>query len=294
MGHSGGHTHITLDLQKIPAHRPVIELRSPVQQHLRRYVEENRQTVPLAVAAPDVFRGQALALCGAGPSLATANLNGREYDHIFACNSALPYLVAKGVPVSAGVGIDQTDGLLREWREPPAVPYYIASTCDPALVRHLRAHGHPVYFFHSYVGFSADEFDVYCATWPPTFMVGQGMTVLSRFTGLAFWLGFERVDVYGADCAIAADGTAHADGTMVMDAYRSPLLLEHVIDGRRWVTRPDMLMDAVEWVRRVRASDGKIRLMGDTLPNALMDKEDKYLDLVCRKLAPGERAEAVA
>ena len=51
-----------------------------------------------------------------------------------------------------------------------------------------------------------------------------------------------------------------------------------------------MLLAAVELVRRVRDSDGRIRLIGDTLPNALLDKDDAFLDQVCRTLAPDEVA----
>jgi len=262
-----------------------IELRSPVQQHLRGYVLENVKTRPLIVASPGIYEGQSLALCGAGPSLATHLPEGT--DHVWACNSALPYLVERGERVSAGVGIDQTPGLMAEWPDPPAVPYYMASSCDPVLIRHLRRHKRQVIFFHSAVGLE-DEFDLYCRTWPPTWMVGKGHTVVSRALSLAKWMGFARVDVHGADCAFAAGNVTHANGTTADEAYHAPFWMEGEIDGRTWRTRPDMLMAAVELARYTQESEGTVRLVGDTLPAALLGKSEEFLDSVCKRLAPGE------
>jgi hypothetical protein len=156
------------------------------------------------------------------------------------------------------------------------------------LVKHLEAHGRTVSFFHNHVGFAEDEFQHYCATYPPTLMVGEGFTVVSRAIGLALWMGYERIDVYGADCAFGENDVTHANGEQATTAYHNPLIMTGEINGRTWRTRPDMLRDAVHLVRRVRATQGRIRLMGDTLPVALLGKDDSTLDLVCRSLTPGE------
>jgi hypothetical protein len=267
-----------------------IELRSPVQDHLREYVDANRVSDPARMVTPDMRVGHTLAICGAGPSLVYADL--RAVDAIWACNSALPYVMpwdaATRAPV-IGIGIDQTDGLVREWERPPDVPYYLASSVDPELVKHLEAHGCRVSFFHNHVGFADGkaEFDYYCATWPPTLMVGEGFTVVSRAIGLALWMGYERIDVYGADCAFDGD-VAHANGEVATEAYHNPLIMAGEINGRVWKTRPDMLMDAVHLVRRVRQANGKIRLMGDTLPVALLGKDDAFLTQVAERLLPGD------
>lgn len=289
----GGKTTVTANLSVIRDPNNGIELRSPVQGKMRGYIDENLKTRPLGVVLPDSYKGQTLALCGAGPSLRGVEFNGA--DHIFACNSALPYLVSRGVKVSAGVGIDQTPGLLEEWKYPPNVPYYVASSCDPALIKHLQAHDRQCFFFHNFVGLAnekgeSDEYDYYCATWPTTYMVAQGYTVVSRFIGVAQWMGFEQIDIYGADHAFGPNDETHANGELATKAYINPLIMEGEIDGRMWRTRPDMLLAAVELVRRVRDSDGRIRLIGDTLPNALLDKDDAFLDQVCRTLAPDEVA----
>jgi hypothetical protein len=267
--------------------RIAIQLTSPVEGKFEGFIRENVATKPLRVVKEGMFAGKTLALCGAGPSLKDETIRGA--DEIFACNSALPYLIAQGVKVTGGVGIDQTPGLLREWSDPPDVPYFLASSCDPSLVAYLVAHGRKVRFFHNAVGLP-DELAFYGATWPPTYMVGEGLTVVSRFIGLAFYMGFERVDVYGADCAFGEDHIVHANGELANEAYTNPLIMRGVLPPsiREWRTRPDMLRDAVHLVNRVRQFPGRVRLIGDTLPVALLGKDDAYLNNVCRTLQPGE------
>lgn len=268
--------------------RLAIELRSPVEGQFQAFIDANRATTPLGIVQPNTFREQSLALCGAGPSLATASIAGT--DHVFACNSALPYLLQRGVRVTGAVGIDQTPGLLREWSDPPDVPYYLASSCDPALVQHLQQYGRTIRFFHNAVGFEG-ELAHYKATWPcPMICAGRGFTVVSRFLAIAFYLGFERVDLYGADCAFTDGDVAHANGDHATEAYRNPLIMSgsHPPSTRVWRTRPDMLRDAVDLVRRVRELNGRLRLVGDTLPASLLGKDDAYLDQIARTLQPGE------
>jgi hypothetical protein len=265
--------------------RRAMTLESPVQDQLAEFCRKNRETEPLVMAQMGAFKGQTLALCGAGPSLAEfTNIN--SVDQVFACNSALPFMVGRGQHVDAGVGIDQTPGLLDEWADPPDVPYYIASTVDPALTRHLLKHGRELRFFHSTVGFP-DEIAAY-KKWPTGCLAFCGHNVVGRFLRVVPWLGFERVDIYGADCAFTRDDVTHANGTTADEAYGPTAVAVGEIDGREWRTRTDMLIAAVDLARTARDSNGCIRLMGDTLPNALMGKDDDFLDQVARPMAPGE------
>ena len=276
--------------------RTLIELRSPVQDHLKGYAEANLHTPGLKSAAPDSYKGKTLALCGAGPSLRTAVIEG--VDEVFGCNSALTYLADKGQRVTGGVSVDQTDVMLRDWANPPDVPLFVASTCNPALITHLTKLGRDLRFFHNFVGFDTakdaidntkEEFDYYCEHWPNnTIFVGSGMTVVSRFLAACPILGFERIDVYGVDCCFGEDDIAHANGESAETAYGLPIIQEGVINGRTYRTRPDMLMEAVIIAKMVKMSQGRVRLMGDTLPVALLGKSDEFLDSVCVRLAPGE------
>lgn len=267
--------------------RMPIQMLCPVEDKLRDFVLDNRHGSPV-MAKHNQFEGQTLALCAAGPSLNDHEIH--SVDQVWACNSALPHLIARGVKVTAGIGIDQSPGLLREWESAPDVLYYVASSCDPELIKHLRAKGRTLRFFHNAVGIE-DEHQLYKSLYPkPALVVTNGSTVVSRVIGLATWMGFSRIDVYGADCCVSK-GLAHANGETTSDAYGSPLLMKcaaGIIDDREWITRPDMLMTAVELCRWARTSDGRLRLVGDTLPNALIEKDDAFLDLVIRRLAPGE------
>ena len=271
-----------------------LELLNPVTDKLGDYIIANAKGSP-AMVQPDTNRAQTLALCGAGPSLRSLRFD--KTDRVWACNSALPYLIGEGVRVDVGISIDQTPAMLREWLEPPDVMYYVASSCDPALIAHLHDHKREVRLFHNNVGVYPDdekpnpewEWRQYCDLYQPGYMVGEGATVVSRSIGLGFWAGFERVDIYGADCCFADDDLAHANGDTENEAYGGhSTIMEGEISGRQWRTRPDMLLEAVDLVRRVRTTDGKIRLIGDTLPVALLGKSEEFLDQVMRRLVPGE------
>lgn len=267
--------------------RLAIQLASPVEGRFKEFIDQNRAMRPSTMVKPNSFAGQTLALCGAGPSLCDAKIVG--VDQIFACNSAVNYLMAQGVNVTGAIGVDQTPGLLREWDTTYDIPYYVASSCDPQLIKYLRSKDRQLYWFHNAVGLE-DEILYYSETWPPGFVVGEGFTVVSRFIGMALWMGFERIDVYGADCCLAEGDIAHANGEHVEDAYHNPLLMWGKLppSEREWRTRPDMLRDAVSLAKRAQSSAGRIRLMGDTLPVALLGKDQNYLDQVSRTLLPGE------
>lgn len=269
--------------------RLAIELRNPVTEKLPSYARANleiQKAHGIVMVQPGAHAGEKLALCGAGPSL-RPDLLGRV-DQVWACNSAVPYLAAQGARVDVALGIDQTPGLLREWAEPIDALYYVASTCDPELVLHLLDRGRTIQFFHNAVGFEG-EIEHYNEDWPPGFMLGHGATVICRAIGLVEWQGFERVDIHGADCAFGEDGAVHANGDSPAVAYGKPLVMQGEIDGRRWVARPDMLIEAVNLARRSQHSMGRIRLMGDTLPVALLGKSEESLNQVARLLQPGEQ-----
>lgn len=269
----------------------VHELTNPVTHKLLGYIEQNRPLYSEPLPGRQ-YENQHVAICGAGPSLKDSAFAG--VSQVWACNSALPYLHSKGVQNLWGVGVDQTPGLLREWLEPPDVTYLVASSCDPALVAHLKWHGRRVLFFHNAVGIQvpgyASEWDYYRATWPePAVMVGEGMNVVSRVIYLAEAFGFERIDIHGADCCFAPGDVAHANGETVHEAYATPVVMGGTVNGREFRGRPDHLMEAVDLVRKVRRYKGRVRLMGDTLPVALLGKPDEYLDQVMRRLQPGEQ-----
>ncbi len=79
----------------VKAVRMAIELHSPVQHKLRDYILDNRKTVPCDVIPPNTHGGKSVAICGAGPSLAGAIIDG--VDDII----DLPRLDFEAIPASS-------------------------------------------------------------------------------------------------------------------------------------------------------------------------------------------------
>lgn len=268
-----------------------IALHNPHDNEMEDFARANLRTY---MSDPDsfgwveqgAFKDQVLALCGAGPSLAKDRIY--PADQVWGCNSAIKWLHEHGKAPDAAIAIDQTEGMLKDWADPPDVTYYVATTVNPKLIAHLREHDRRIVFFHNLVGFDG-EVDFYNShPWPPSFLVGTGATVVTRTIGLAAWLGFRRVDIYGADCCMDGD-VAHAGGETIAEAYGAPMVMECEMFGKKWLARPDMLMSAVDLAKVVRDHPGKVRLMGDTLPVALMGMDDAFLDsVICRTDSEGK------
>lgn len=282
-------------LGKIEAPRPqlpgvlqAIQFTNPLADQFKAFAVTNRRRSAIQMAKRNVFAGESLALCAPGPSLVDAVRDGRldGFDQVWACNSAATYLHDHGIRVDGAIGIDQTLGLKREWTRVIDTTYYVASSVHPETIDHLVAKGARLRWFHNAVGFP-NELSYYRRRWPrPACVMSHGANVCPRTIGLAFWMGFTSVDVFGADCALGANDLAHANGESVTDAYGTQAISQGVIDGRIWRTRPDMLLAAVDLARFARSYP--VTLHGDTLAQALADKDDDFLDLVMRRIPPGE------
>ena len=264
-----------------------VQLTNPTSGNWDSFIEDNAALAPredgkLRVARPNARSGKHVVICGAGPSLrgedsrrALENAIGQ----VWGCNSAMGWLAEHGLPVTHGFAIDQTDGLLNEWAQVENARYYLATSCNPMLVKHLLAHGKHVTFFHNFVG-SPREFELYTRLWPSTVMVGDGLNSVNRAACLARFLGYARITILGADCGWKADEPFHANGDSPTAHGATPVVLTGEIDGRRWHTKPDMLFSAVALVKWARSMGNRVRIVGDTLVNALMDKPKAFLDRV--------------
>lgn len=152
---------------------------------------------------------------------------------------------------------------------------------------------------------------LYALLFPPTVRAGSGLNATTRAIDVAQFMGFETITILGADCCLKVKGAKrmpnyafnskehlrwlrkytvmHADGGHALASEASPLTIHAVIDsgtpdrtvrpghGRYWMTKVDMSISALWLVRMARASGGKIRLIGDTLPNAIMQKDEDFL-----------------
>lgn len=254
--------------------------------------------------------GRHLILCGAGPSLAeTAAEWCPQGDQIWGCNSAVTWLAGNRHKPTHAFTVDQTPTMLKEWYSLPDVEYLCATTVHPHLTDFIRARGRLLRFFHNYVGIKGQPVAVrditmpyedwlYCVLYPETVRAGSGLNSVNRAIDVALYMGFAKITVLGADCAIRlkrpkpsqmvhGDRThrrwlekhtiMHASGSNAVTNGQTAITMGGEIDGRYWETKPDMIVSAVwlEMTRRQHA--GRIELVGDTLPNALRNKDVEFL-----------------
>lgn len=267
----------------------------------------------------DSAKGQHLILCGAGPSLRD-NLEWlSKGDQIWGCNSAATWLHSEGHPITHGFTVDQTAQMCEEWYTAPDIEYLLASTVHPHLLSYLLSKGRKTRIFHNFVGLDKPPVDVgngmvmdyemwlYHQLYLPTAITGWGLNSVTRAIGLALVMGFEKVSVLGADCALrfkspppdaelgseahtawlTNETVMHADGGHALASGATPVVMPGVIDGRLWLTKPDMAETARWLVEIARKFRGRVELIGDTLPNAMMNKDDEFLDRLPR-LTDGE------
>jgi hypothetical protein len=289
----------------------VIRLVNPVAQHYETFIRSN---APHAkhVVVPGSAKGQHLILCGAGPTLKEHAAEWCDQGHqVWGCNSALPWLAENGYRVTHGFTVDQTDGMLSDWATPPRVGYLVATSIHPHLREHLHARGLKLRWFHNWVGvnkppvvYAGERMSYEDALYHRLFQhkmprAGFGLNSVTRAIDIALVMGFARITVLGADCALAYDAppppgmvpgsmlhndwrrdhcTLHANGGAPDAAHSTTLLLSGRIDGRHWETKTDMMVTAVALVKKRRLIPNRLELIGDTLPNALRDKDDAYLD----------------
>ncbi len=245
---------------------------------------------------PDTHVGQSVVICGAGPSLAAHVGKLPKTRHVWACNSALPYMRDQGAKVTHGFAIDAGDDMLRDWARTFDVSYLVASSVAPALVAHLLKARRRLTFFHSYLGVADPagwdgdepcEMHLYRNLYKASVRVGYGLNAVPRAICLALVMGFSEILVYGADCACKPDsppmpeyGTAayaewmhglvmYADGRAAGPMFgHNAVMAEAEIGGRRWATRVDMIISANHLLDLVRDYPGRVALMGDTMPAA--------------------------
>lgn len=313
---------------KVESEQTII-LANPVSHQFGTFIFGNSLRVPgpEAVVQGGDGIGKTVLIAAAGPSL---NDHIAEYagstTELWACNSALPWLVDQGYPVTHGITVDQTPAMLNEWEAAPDVEYLLCSTVHPHLTEHLLdKHSRRVRWFHNYVGIRQPPVEycqcghdlkpfhargrctecadctsyrpyrmsyedwLYSTLYPPTIRVGAGLNTATRAIDLALTMGYERVTVLGADCAMRVPGPMprcapgspehkawlrstilHADGGDALASGATATTIGGEIDGRWWETKPDMMISAVFLLRMQDAvGNDRLRLVGDTLPNAL-------------------------
>lgn len=301
-----------------------VQLYNPVARHFETFIYANALECD-RVAAQGSAEGRTVVICGAGPSLrenAAAYCGDEAGDDVdvWGINSAAGWLWDNGLRLTHAFTVDQTPTLLKEWVNCWPVEYLIASSCHPHLTTYLKRHNRHVTFFHNFVGIAKPpvvwedtdgtertidyESWLYSLLYDPTVRVGAGLNGTTRAVDLAAFMGYDRIVVLGADCAMVATGlippelergtaahTAwmeentlfHADGGSAVTNGQSDLLFQGEIDGRLWSTKPDLMITAIQlgiWLRD--AAIPGLEVIGDTLPAVLAEKDDSFLDRLPR------------
>lgn len=286
------------------AERNTVHLINPAQAHLAGYIRANAR-LGCPVVRENCAAGQTLAICGAGPSLADRVSEFCDsVDQVWACNGALPWFVQQGHRVTHGFTVEASDRMLDIWHGMFGVDYLCASSVDPALIAALVLRGGRVSLFHSLAGPTrgdvVEQDRLYASLYPPTICAGAGLNSVTRALDVATYMGFDAITVLGADCCLRIRpgapprssvvpgtpsydawlrefATMHVNGAHPVEGGCSPLTLSGVIDGREWVAQADMWISSQWIVKMVRASQGRITVVGDGLPALLKDKPDSFL-----------------
>lgn len=281
------------------ARTAICQLSMPAQDGFYDQVIANHRGAT-RMAQMGTHAGRSVVICGAGPSLREADLP--PADEVWACNSALPFLMDRGLRVTHGFAIDQGRAMIAEteWARPFDVAYYLASSVHPDLVRHLRDAGRDITFFHSFLGtpepadwipregFGSYEDWLYRKLYPASICVGQGLNSAARAICLALAMGFDWIEVYGADCACVPDLPAipclpgepsyaawldgavmYADGRTARWYGDDTPMVEATLEGRRWHTRPDMAVSASQMLRLQREYPNRIVFRGSPFLDAM-------------------------
>lgn len=313
----------------------------PNQEGLADHITGNRKycSGPKQMVQPNTNKGQTVNICGAGPSLADYHEELQRWPahQTWGCNSALPYLKDHGLPATHGFAVDQGVEMLNsaEWERTFDVTYLIATSVHPTLPVHLLKQHRRIKWFHNYLGINDPEgwtwplgvpkpqimptyeWYLYCTVWPSCAMTGYGLNSVPRAIGLAVWMGFKTIRVFGADCsAKPVDATTRAEmPTPHGDAYtpwldtvqlyasgRTPreaygdkaMMVEAILCDdkscdcrlghpetarvRFWHTRPDMVISALHLMHIAQQFQGRVELIGDTLPNLMQGKPASFFE----------------
>jgi sulfur transfer protein SufE len=268
------------------------------------------------VVQPNSAKGQTLVLCGAGPSLKEhIDEYAPKADQIWGCNSAVTWLHKQGYNPTHGLTVDQTAHMYLEWRDAPEdIEYLVASTIHPHLADMLVNRGSRFKYFNNYVGMKGQHITwpdangkdrtmsreewVYALLFPGTIQAGSGLNTVNRAIDVAQHMGFEKIFVLGADCAMQIKGKPkkglapgspeqlaylkkqsvfHVDGGHALASEATALILEAEIDGRFWTSKFDLCISAVWLGRQEKASKGQVELIGDTLPNFIKDRPPEWI-----------------
>lgn len=154
-----------------------------------------------------VFHGT-VSICGAAPSLRDTYLE--LEGAIMACNSALGFLLGKGI-VPKFAMIWDASPLCETFAIPhPDVTYLIGARCHESVFK--RLHGCKVIAWHAGGDHNIYEFLRQNDVREP--LINGGSAAVTRAMYLAYAMGFRNIHLFGADSSYKDDDT-HVNGSLV-------------------------------------------------------------------------------
>ena len=283
--------------------------------NVAHYQEVYKEEPPVAVQ--DSAEGQTLLLCGAGPSLAEhieeyradqvwgcnsaliwLHDEGHDPTHGF-CVDQTPHMLREweSAPdveylIASSVHCALVEYLVQKNRRLRFFNNYVGIKKPPV----------------EWDGRSMEYEDwLYTLLWPATCRAGSGLNSVTRAIDVALFMGFEKVSILGADCSISFDQMPptfklpngedaeyppgspentkwlenhtrmHVDGSSAIRSGATAVTMISEIDGRWWLTKPDLAISAMCLVQMTHKHEDRIELVGDTFPNAIKDKPKEYL-----------------
>ncbi len=150
---------------------------------------------------------------------------------------------------------------------------------------------------------------LYESLYPPTIRAGAGLNTASRAIDVGLAEGFDRITILGSDCCLRhtristapmgspeymdwlrTDVIMHVDGSDALRSGATAMVMQAEIDGRMWITKPDMAITAVWLAEMARHHPDRLNFVGDTLINAIKDKPEEFFErLPALTNAKGER-----
>jgi len=140
---------------------------------------------------------------------------------------------------------------------------------------------------------------LYALLYEATIRAGSGLNTATRAIDVAYFATGPKgkITLLGADCALRVkrkcptkvkfgtpahrkwleeDTVMHADGGSAIASNATHVTLGADIDGRWWESKPDLIISAIWLVNMARVLPN-LEIVGDTLPNALLEKPPEYL-----------------
>lgn len=168
-----------------------------------------------------------VSICGAGPSL--SDTLDKLTGDVFAINSAIPYLIERGIIPSWAMIWDCAE-ICTEFALPHTdVTYLVASRCHPKVFERLK--DCKVVVWHACGDHNILEYLEENKVIEP--LVNGGTTGITRGIYVAYALGYRDFHIFGADSAYK-DGKTHAAGASLVYEHRLPVLM----NGRWFESTP--------------------------------------------------------